>query len=180
MNKILIATDIHGSAYWAKRVADKFDELQCDNLVLLGDIYNHGPRNPLPQEYAPIKVAEIFNALADKLIVLKGNCDSEVDGMISKFTFLQHNILLYGKHKVFLTHGHIYSKHSLPPQLSQGDLVVYGHYHIDEITDVNGVFAVNVGSASLPNDGHHAYAVLDKDGIALYDFDGGELARHSF
>lgn len=180
MNKILIATDIHGSAYWAQKVADKMVELKCDTLVLLGDIYNHGPRNPLPQDYAPIKVAEIFNALADRLIAIKGNCDSEVDGMISKFVFLQHNVLLLGKHKVFLTHGHIYSKHNLPPQLSKGDMVVYGHYHIDEITNIDGVYAVNVGSASLPNDQHHAYAVLDDKGIALFDFDGSELACQKF
>lgn len=178
MNKILIATDIHGSAYWAQKVADKFHQHNCDNLVLLGDIYNHGPRNPLPQQYQPIQVADIFNALSDKLIVIQGNCDSQVDSMISQFMFQKDNILLCGSHRILLTHGHIYNKDNLPP-LSKGDIVVYGHFHINEIVSTKqGIVCVNVGSASLPKDGRNAYAILDGKAITLYDFDDNLIDKY--
>ena len=79
MNKIFIATDIHGSAYAVKRILQRFEKEKADLLVLLGDIYNHGPRNPFPQEYAPMEVAELLNGVKDKLLVIKGNWDSEVE-----------------------------------------------------------------------------------------------------
>ena len=99
--KIFIATDVHGSAYWAQKVKEKFLASQCDVMVLLGDVYNHGPRNPFPQEYAPMRTAEIFSTLKDRLLVVKGNCDSEVDEMISDFDFLPQEALFTQRSTVF-------------------------------------------------------------------------------
>lgn len=172
----MIATDIHGSYYYAKMVVDKFYASHCDKLLLLGDIYYHGPRNPLPEGYDPMAVSQLLNALGDKLMVVKGNCDSEVDQMISTFEFQQTALLTVGANTIMATHGHKGDKNNLP----QGnyDILAYGHYHINEIVPVGDVVAVNVGSASLPKDNHHGYCIVD-EAITLYDLlDDSVLAQH--
>ena len=94
--KFLIASDLHGSAYYAKKLVETFKSEKADKLILLGDIYNHGPRNVLPKEYSPMVVAEVLNSVKDKLLVIKGNCDSEVDKMISEFSFIEDAVVVSG------------------------------------------------------------------------------------
>lgn len=173
--KILIATDIHGSAYYAGKVVQKFKQSNADQLILLGDIYNHGPRNPFPRDYAPMQVAEYLNAISDKVIAVKGNCDSEVDQMISGFPFVAEHILTMGNRRIYFTHGHVYNKTNPPQTAKQGDAVFYGHFHINEITENKGVICVNVGSTSLPKDERSAYCVLTDNAIALYDLNSDEV-----
>lgn len=176
--KLLIATDIHGSSYWAKKVVEKFAESKADWLVLLGDVYNHGPRNPFPDGYAPMEVAATLNTLSGKIIAIKGNCDSEVDQMISDFQFVCGNVLPTDNRRLYFTHGHVYNKQSLP-HLSSGDVMFYGHFHVSEITSVNGVTCVNVGSCALPKDGTNAYCVYDNGTITIYDFDDNAVVSVS-
>lgn len=171
--KIFIATDVHGSAYWAERIVDKFEQSNCDKLVLLGDVYNHGPRNPFPKDYAPMKVAELLNAIAGSVIAIKGNCDSEVDEMISNFHFVKKKVVNLNGKRLFFTHGHIYNKDNLP-KLNDGDALFYGHFHKNEIVSVNGVTCVNVSSAALPKD-RPAYCIVDDGGIKLYALDDDVL-----
>ena len=170
--KILIATDIHGSAYYAKKVVEKFSQIHADEIMLLGDIYNHGPRNPFPLDYAPMQVADSLNAIAKKVASVKGNCDSEVDQTISEFPFVGHNTVMriFGR-GLYFTHGHIYNKSTPLPEAKSGDIVFYGHFHTSEITQVDGVTYVNVGSTSLPKDGRNAYCVVDDNAVTIYDFD---------
>ena len=175
--KILIATDIHGAAYYAEKVAEKFKQSNAEQLILLGDVYNHGPRNPFPRDYAPMKVADCLNAIADKVIAVKGNCDSEVDQMISEFPFVSEHILALANRRIYFTHGHVYNKTNPPCTAKNGDVVFYGHFHINEITPNNGVICVNVGSTSLPKDEKHAYCLLTDTAITLYDFDGKVIAQ---
>ena len=125
--KYLIASDIHGSAYYTEKIIERLLLEKADALVLLGDIFNHGPRNPLPKDYAPLKVAEMLNAIKDRLFVVKGNCDSEVDTLISEFDFLPHLLILAGEKTCFLTHGHVYNKDFLPKQAISA--LIYGHFH---------------------------------------------------
>ena len=164
--RIFVATDIHGSAYWAERIVEEFKKSECEVLILLGDVYNHGPRNPFPRDYAPMKVAEIFNSIADKVIAIKGNCDSEVDEMISDFPFVAQEIIPYNGHKLFFTHGHVYNKDNLP-KVSSGDMLFYGHFHVNEIKIVKGITCVNVSSASLPKD-KAAICIVSENCVALY------------
>lgn len=179
--KIFVATDLHGSAYWAEKVVNKFRQSGCDILVLLGDIYNHGPRNPFPQNYAPLEVAEILNGVSDKLVVVKGNCDSEVDEMISAFDFLPQEVLFVGeKRRVFFTHGHIYNKSKLP-HLNKGDALIYGHFHQNEIIEADGVVCVNVNSCALPKgDGISSYCIVDEKAVAIFDFDDNTVLSKQF
>ena len=176
--KLFIATDIHGSSFYAERVIEKFHKSNADMLILLGDVYNHGPRNPLPKDYAPMKVADMLNAIADKVVSVQGNCDSAVDQMISKFPFVEHNVIPLGKRKLFLTHGHVYNKNSLP-MLSQGDVLIYGHFHVNESAIVNGVYCLNVSSASLPKD-TSSYCIVDEKGATIYDLDDNVILTREF
>ena len=112
--KYFIATDIHGSYFFAKKVVEEFEKSGADKLVLLGDLYYHGPRNPLPEEHAPMKVAELFNSLSDKIIAIKGNCDAEIDEMISTFPFSPAVHVNVGGERVTFTHGHYFNKDVLP------------------------------------------------------------------
>lgn len=178
--KYFVATDIHGSAYWAKKVADKFVASGADLLVLLGDVYNHGPRNPFPQDYAPMKVAEIFNALSGKIVAVQGNCDSEVDQMISTFPFVREEILPFGGHRILFTHGHVHNKDNVG-QLIGGDVMMYGHFHVNEVNVNGGVTCVALSSCSLPkNNCVPAYAVCNEKTLTVYDFDDKVLNELTF
>ena len=167
--KLFVATDLHGSAYYAERVIAKFNKSNADLMVLLGDVYNHGPRNPFPKDYAPMKVAEMLNAISHKVISVRGNCDSAVDEMISAFPFVENDVVPLGKRRLFLTHGHIFNKGNLPC-LSAGDVMIYGHFHVNESVVVNGVYCLNVSSASLPKD-VATYCIVDEQGATIYDLD---------
>ena len=176
--KYLIASDIHGSAFYMQRVIDLFNSEKADKLILLGDIYNHGPRNPLPKDYAPLKVSEMLNGVIDKLIVIKGNCDSEVDTMISNFDFVENIVIDCQNKSVFLTHGHVYNKDSRPK--IKFDAVIYGHFHTGFIEKIDGTIYVNAGSVSLPkNDTPNSYLILENQTITLKDIDGKVIEQIS-
>ncbi len=169
--KYLIASDIHGSAYYTQKVIDALARENADTLVLLGDIFNHGPRNPLPKDYAPLKVADMLNAIKDKLLVVKGNCDSEVDTLIAEFDFLPHLVIANEGKTLFCTHGHVYNKDAMPKQ--NYSAVVYGHFHTGFIDKTEYGIVANAGSVSLPkNDTKSSYLIFDKNILSLRDIDG--------
>ena len=169
--KILIASDLHGSAYYAQKLVERFREEKAEKLILLGDVYNHGPRNPLPEQYSPMAVAEILNNITDKLIVIKGNCDSQVDTLISNFSFIEDLVILSGNKTFFLTHGHVYNKDAMPKTKFDG--VIYGHFHAGFIEEIGGVIIANAGSLSLPKNGtENSYLILDDGKLTLKNIDG--------
>ena len=173
--KILIALDIHGSRYYAQKLAERFAAEGAEQLILLGDIYNHGPRNPLPKDYDPMGVASVLNALVSKLTVVKGNCDSDVDTLISDFEFVSEAVIFAEGKKVFLQHGDRFSIDKLPKNC--GDAFIYGHYHTGFIRRAGGVLVANCGSTSLPKEGTaHSYMVLEGRRLTLKDMDGNALA----
>jgi len=149
--KIVIASDLHGSSYYAQKIKDIFIREQGELLVLLGDIYNHGPRNPFPKDYAPMQVAQTLNSLKDRLLVIKGNCDSEVDTLISEFDFSEFSQIFADGLKITLTHGHKFNKDNMP--VNAGDVMCYGHFHTGFIDTVGDVVVANAGSLSLPKEG---------------------------
>ena len=107
--KLFIISDIHGSLYYLKKVMEIFGKENYDKLVILGDELYHGPRNPLPKDYSPKEVIEILNKYKDKIIAVRGNCDSEVDQMVLSYPIMSDYSMIYlGNKRVFLTHGHIY------------------------------------------------------------------------
>ena len=106
--KLLIASDIHGSAYWCGRLCEEIEKENPDRVILLGDLLYHGPRNDLPRDYAPKKVIPMLSALAEKIIAVRGNCEAEVDQMVLPFPCLADfsQLLVDGK-TFYLTHGHM-------------------------------------------------------------------------
>lgn len=157
--KLLIASDIHGSAYWCRKLLDAFKSENADKLVLLGDILYHGPRNPLPDEYAPKDVFEMLNPLKDKIIAVRGNCDSEVDQMVLDFNVSSDYAEIFdGGKKITISHGH-----RLVPPLSHGDVYVTGHTHVPlNVVEKEGYLHLNPGSVALPKENSaHGYILYD-------------------
>ncbi len=174
--KYLIASDIHGSNFYTVKLLKIFKEEKANILVLLGDIYNHGPRNPLPEDYAPLKVAEKLNAIKEKILVVKGNCDSQVDTMISDFDFVEEVVLLSGGKTVLCTHGHVYNKDKKPK--TKFDAVVYGHFHTGFIEKIDDVVFANAGSMSLPkNRTPNSFIILESGEMFLKDLDKNILSQ---
>lgn len=178
--KIYIASDLHGSYKGAKKFFDIFDSAKASGedayAVLLGDIYNHGPRNPLPEEYAPMSVAKLLNDHADSISVIKGNCDSEVDQMISEFEFVQNLDMLFSSHRVLFTHGHKCSVYMPKMYGRSGDIVFYGHFHKPQIECKDGVIYVCVGAIGISPEGvEKSYAVLDEKGVEIHSLYTNEV-----
>lgn len=173
--KLLIASDIHGSLSAARLVVEAFEKEQADYLVFLGDVMYHGPRNPLPDEYNPAEVAKVLNSIKDKMIAVRGNCDSEVEQMLLDFpiTAEYQNIPLSFT-QLFVTHGHIFNPESMPASVSRGHIFAFGHTHIPVLeADKNGVLILNPGSVALPKEGHPpTYAVIGEEEILIKTFDG--------
>lgn len=113
--KLMFASDIHGSLPATERVLSLFAQSRAQWLVILGDVLNHGPRNALPEGYAPAQVAEKLNQYASRIIAVRGNCDSEVDQMLLDFpiTAPWQQVLMENS-RLFLTHGHLFSPENLP------------------------------------------------------------------
>ncbi len=174
--KYLIASDVHGSAFYLKKLVDRFVMEKADKLILLGDIYNHGPRNPFPDEYCPSSVSDILNGITDKLIVIKGNCDSAVDTMISNFDFIESAVITTANKSVFLTHGHVYNKDAKPK--TKFDAVIYGHFHTGFIERLDGCVYANAGSISLPKNGtKNSYIILDNGALELKELEGNVIDK---
>lgn len=178
--KFLIASDIHGSAYYCEKLLSAFEREGTDKMILLGDILYHGPRNELPKDYAPKKVISMLNPLKDKLLCVRGNCDTEVDQMVLDFPVLaEYALLCEGEKTIFITHGHVYNTQNLPP-MSKGDILLHGHTHIPKREIVGDITYLNPGSVSIPKeDSPHSYMTLENGCFIWKDLDGGEYMDYS-
>lgn len=171
--KIMIASDIHGSAFYCKKMLEAFEREKADKLLLLGDILYHGPRNDLPKEYNPKEVIEMLNEIKEKILCVRGNCDTEVDQMVLEFPVLADYCILYaGGRMIYATHGHNYNENKLPP-LQQGDILLHGHTHVPKCTEHESYTYLNPGSVSIPKeDSAHGYMILENDRFEWKDLDG--------
>lgn len=177
--KILVASDIHGSAYYCEKLLEAFDREQADRLLLLGDILYHGPRNDLPRDYDPKRVAPMLNSRRERIACVRGNCDSEVDQMVLEFPILSDSyILALGNRMVFATHGHVWHPDNLPP-LCPGDILLNGHTHVPACESVGEVLYANPGSVSLPkNDSWRGYLLLEEIGLTWKTLEGSVCMEH--
>ncbi len=171
--KYMIASDIHGSAYYCRKMLDAFDREQAGRLVLLGDILYHGPRNDLPREYAPKEVIAMLNPRKDCIYSVRGNCEAEVDQMVLEFPVLADYGILETEGKIiYLSHGHIYHEGNLPP-MKKGDIFLHGHTHVLRAEKLEEYTILNPGSVSLPKEGNiPTYAVLERGVFTIKGFDG--------
>lgn len=177
--KWMIASDIHGSAYWCRKLIEKYRKEQADRLILLGDVLYHGPRNDLPDEYAPKKVIAMLNEIKDEILCVRGNCEAEVDQMVLDFPVLADYALLdLGEKMIYLTHGHIYNESKLPP-MKKGDILLHGHTHVAKCVEHECYVYMNPGSVSIPKeDSRHGYMTLENGKFLWKDFDGNILKEY--
>lgn len=176
--KWMIASDIHGSAYWCRLLVEAFRREKADRLLLLGDVLYHGPRNALPEEYAPMEVAAMLNELRDVTLSLRGNCEAEIDQVVLDFpASAEYALLDLGKCVVFAAHGHNYNAQHLPP-IRRGDILLHGHTHVPVCEEHDGRLVMNPGSVSIPKNGTpHGYMTVE-DGLFLWkDLDGTIFLR---
>lgn len=170
--KLFIASDIHGSMHWCGKMLDVFNRENADRLVILGDILYHGPRNDLPEGYEPKAVIDALNPLADRIICVRGNCDTEVDQMVLKFPIMQKTALLFdGSTALYLNHGH--DREILENSLPCGCVLLCGHTHVPAAKEENGHWYLNPGSVSIPKeDSQHSYMIYEDGVFTWKNLDG--------
>lgn len=173
MMKYMFASDIHGSAYWCRRLLEEYRRSGADRLILLGDLLYHGPRNDLPKEYAPKEVIAMLNDRKEEIYAVRGNCEAEVDQMVLEFPVLaDYAVLVLNGLTFFATHGHVFNQEHMPP-LKTGDILVHGHTHLLKAEESEGHYILNPGSVSIPKGGNPStYAILDDKMFRILAFDG--------
>ena len=171
--KYMIASDIHGSAYYCGLLLDEYRKSGASRLILLGDILYHGPRNDLPRDYDPKTVISMLNGIKDQIYSVRGNCDTEVDQMVLEFPVLaDYGLLVVNGLTIYLTHGHIYHKDHLPP-VQKGDILLHGHTHILTAEREGDITILNPGSVSIPKGGNPpTYGILEEQVFRILDFEG--------
>ena len=163
--KLMFASDIHGSAYYCRKMLEAYRMEKAERLVLLGDILYHGPRNDLPREYAPKEVIAMLNPLKEEIYAVRGNCEAEVDQMVLEFPVLaDYSLILADKVCFYATHGHVYNEKHLPP-LKNGDVLIHGHTHVLRAEEKDGYFLLNPGSVSIPKEGNPPSYGIYEDGV---------------
>lgn len=171
--KLMIASDIHGSAYHCQKLIDAYQREAPDRLLLLGDLLYHGPRNDLPRDYAPKRVIEMLSSIKESLLCVRGNCEAEVDQMVLPFPVLaDYAWLEVNGLRIFATHGHHYGEDN-PPPMRKGDILLCGHTHIPANRAHESFLYLNPGSVSIPKENsHHGYMILDGQQFIWKDLDG--------
>jgi hypothetical protein len=166
--KLMLASDIHGSAYYAEKLKNAYYAERADRLILLGDLLYHGPRNDLPKDYAPKKVIEILNGMKEELLCVRGNCDTEVDQMVLEFPIMADYAVIYdGEKTLYLTHGHKFNPEN-PPKLKKGDYLVNGHTHVSANKSMGDFTYINPGSVSIPKENTgHSYMIYENGEFIL-------------
>ena len=160
--KLLIASDIHGSAYWCSKLMDAYQNEKADRMILLGDILYHGPRNALPKEYDPQRVCDLLNQISDRILCVRGNCDADVDQWLIHFPIMAD----FRKDESF-------------PPLQKKDVVLSGHTHIPITEPTDGGLFFNPGSVSIPKNGSkNGYMTLENGLFIWKSFEDGEYARY--
>lgn len=179
--KWFVASDIHGSAYYCRKMVEAYEREDADRMLLLGDLLYHGPRNALPEEYAPVKVIEMLNALKKDIVCVRGNCEAEVDQMVLSFPVMANYCIIdLTDRMMFATHGHLYPDlQGLP--LKEGDVYIQGHTHVPKYEVKEGITLLNPGSVSIPKeDSAHGYMIITKDEMIWKDLDGNVIRTENF
>ena len=176
--KLMFASDIHGSAYYCRKMLEAYQAEEADRLILLGDILYHGPRNDLPKEYAPKEVIAMLNPMKNDICAVRGNCEAEVDQMVLDFPVMaDYCVILEGNRTIYATHGHVYNEGHLPP-LKEGDILIHGHTHVLRAEKKEHYTILNPGSVSIPKEGNPpSYAILENGDFRIKGFDGQVIKK---
>lgn len=174
--KIMIASDIHGSTYYAGEMLKRFAYEKAEKLVLLGDLYYTNFETYNEDENDEMTLHGMLNAYAEKILAIRGNCDSSMDEMISNFPFVEIEYMYIGDKKICFTHGNKYNITNPPPNF--GDALIYGHLHEGFIIKEDGKVFANAGSVACPRHGStNSYLIIEDDKIELKDIDGNIIKQ---
>ncbi len=175
--KLMIASDIHGSARYCRELLEAYEREEAGRLLLLGDLLYHGPRNDLPEEYAPKEVITMLNEKKEELLCVRGNCDTEVDQMVLEFPIMaEYCILFWEGRTIFATHGHHFHEQNLP-MLKQGDILLHGHTHVPACIEHETYIYANPGSVSIPKEGSPRGYMTLENGVFIWKDLGGSIKR---
>lgn len=174
--KLMFASDIHGSAKFCSRVFELYKEEKAGKLILLGDLLYHGPRNDLPEGYAPKEVIRLLNEHKEELLCVRGNCEAEVDQMVLEFPVMADYFTIFEKKRMFfITHGHKFNLENLPP-IKKEDILIHGHTHVQAMEVTEQCTYINPGSVSIPKNGNkHSYMIYEDGVFTIKDLDGNEI-----
>ena len=165
--KWFIASDIHGSAYYCEKLLEAYRREEADKILFLGDILYHGPRNDLPEGYAPKQVIAMLNELEHEILCVRGNCEAEVDQMVLPFPCMaDYALLQLDGCTVYLTHGHLWNPEKLPP-VQEGTVFLFGHTHVKMDEMHGGIRCINPGSVSIPKDGSHSCLIWENGTVSF-------------
>lgn len=172
--KWIIASDLHGSAYYCRKLLERIESEKADKVLLLGDLLYHGPRNDLPKDYNPKEVTAMLNGIAEKIVCVRGNCDSQVDQMVLNFPIMaDYAVLDFGEHAVYATHGHIYNEEN-PLKFAKGSILICGHFHVPCVREHENFIYINDGSLSIPKENSwHCYMTFDGKTFLWHDAETG-------
>ncbi len=176
--KIMVVSDIHGSGYFCEKMVERFYEEKADKLLLLGDLLYHGARNDLPCGYDTKKVFALLNSLKDKILSVRGNCDSEVDQMVLEFPIMADYCWINADGvDIFATHGHLFDEKN-PPLLKKGDVLLYGHFHVPASNEYENFVHINPGSLSIPKeDSPNSYMIFENREFVWKNVENGEVFK---
>lgn len=171
--KYMFASDVHGSAYYCRKLLEVYRQSGAERLILLGDLLYHGPRNDLPEEYAPKEVIAMLNGIKDEIYAVRGNCEAEVDQMVLDFPVMaDYAVLVLNGITFYATHGHVFNRENLPP-MKKGDVLIHGHTHLLAAEAFGDYSILNPGSTSIPKGGNPpTYALLEDTTFRICDFEG--------
>ena len=177
--KIGIISDTHGCLQTWEAVYDRFFA-DADLIIHAGDVLYHGPRNNIPEEYNPKKLAEVLNQCPVPLVIACGNCDAEVDGMVldwpiqSPYAYLRLEGL-----NIIVNHGHQLSEATQKDiaQRYKAQLFITGHSHVAALSQADGVVYLNPGSPGMTKraDGRGTIALMEGDRLRVFDIHSGEV-----
>lgn len=173
--KIGIISDTHGALGDFNKVMARLED--ADKIIHLGDVLYHGPRNPIPEDYDPATIADMI-ANDDRFVFIKGNCDSEVDEMVTKKDINERESLIdLGTNVFYLHHGHRFTEEEMVQRAKDNgaNVVLYGHTHIKVLKNMDNILVANPGSVSLPKDGSKSYGVFEGGMLKIYTLDDGRL-----
>ena len=176
--KIMVASDIHGSAKYCEQMLAAFRREKAEILLLLGDLLYHGPRNDLPEGYDPKAVIRMLNEAKEEIFAVRGNCDAEVDQMVLAFPIVSMQAVLYvnGK-KCFAVHGHRENGEN-PPPLPKGAILFQGHTHIPGYGKKEGYLWMNPGSVAIPKQqSPHSYLIMEEEAATWKNLEGEPFLR---
>ncbi len=176
--KIGVISDTHGDYESTEKIFSNFFN-DVELIVHAGDILNHGPRNPIPRGYDPIKLSELFNSSPVIIHFAKGNCDSDVDTlMINNFIQAPYLFLNIEGIKILITHGDKNLEYYQKLSKDNVDILITGHTHNYLLEKNSGYIMLNPGSPSLPKNHHNGTCGIintNTGTISIYDIKENQI-----